>query len=106
MKGALALVSADQLYGMPPPDEPGDPITQAAGQPSADSIIDKYIAAIGGAQKAAAFTSFTATGTYRGYDDSEETPLEVAMNSMGQSYTAGHPASGAHITSHDGGEAW
>jgi photosynthetic reaction center cytochrome c subunit len=100
------MPSIDQLYGMPPPDEPGDPITQGAGQPSADSIMDKYIAAVGGAQKAAAFTSFTGTGTYRGYDDSEETPLEVAMNSMGQYYTAGHPASGAHVTTNDGRQAW
>jgi len=100
------MPSIDQLYGTPPPDEPGDPITQAAGQPSADSVIDKYVAAVGGAQKVAALTSFTGTGTYRGYDDSEETPLEVAMNSMGQYYTAGHPASGAHITTNDGRQAW
>ena len=100
------MPSIDQLYGMPPPDEPGDPITQAQGQPTAESIIDKYIAAVGGAQKAAAFTSFTGTGTYRGYDDSEETPLEIAVNANGQYYTAAHPASGPHITAFDGRAAW
>ena len=78
----------------------------AQGQPAAESIIDKYIAAVGGAQKVAAFTSFTGAGTYRGYDDSEETPLEVAMTSMGQYYTDGHPASGPHITTFDGRQAW
>jgi photosynthetic reaction center cytochrome c subunit len=100
------MPSIDQLYGTPPPDEPGDPIAQAAGQPSADSIIDKYIAAVGGAQKVAAFTSFTATGTYRGYDDSEETPLEIAVNSNGQYFTAAHPASGVHTTAFDGSAGW
>jgi hypothetical protein len=60
------MPSIDQLYGTPPPEEPGDPITQAAGQPTADSIIDKYIAAVGGAQKVAAFTSFTASGYVSG----------------------------------------
>src|ERR1051325_6343815 len=100
------MPSIDQLYGTPPPEEPGDPFTQAQGQPTADSIIDKYVAAVGGAQKVAAVTSFTGTGTYRGYDDSEETRLEVAMTSMGQSYTAGHPASGPHITTFDGRQAW
>src|SRR5207244_3513654 len=85
---------------------PGDQFAQAQGQPTAESIIDKYIAAVGGAQKVAAFTSFTGTGTYRGYDDSEETPLEVAMTSMGQYYTDGHPASGPHITTFDGRQAW
>ena len=100
------MPSIDQLYGTPPPEEPGDPIAQAPNQPSAESIIDKYIAAVGGAQKVAAFTSFTGSGTYRGYDDSEETALEIAMTSMGQYYTAGHPASGAHITTFDGAAAW
>jgi hypothetical protein len=100
------MPSIDQLYGTPPPEEPGDPIAQAPNQPSAESIIDKYIAAVGGAQKVAAFTSFTGSGTYRGYDDSEETALEIAMTSMGQYYTAGHPASGAHITTFDGTAAW
>ena len=48
------MPSIDQLYGTPPPEEPGDPIAQAPNQPSAESIIDKYIAAVGGAQKVAA----------------------------------------------------
>ena len=100
------MPSIDQLYGTPPPDEPGDPIVQAQGQPTAESIIDKYIAAVGGAQRVAAFTSFTGTGTYRGYDDSEETPLEIAATSNGQYYTAAHPASGPHITTFDGRAAW
>ena len=100
------MPSIDQLYGTPPPDEPGDPITQAAGQPSADSIIDKYVAAVGGAQKASAFTSFTGTGTYRGYDDAEESPLEIAMNANGQYFTAAHPASGVHTTAFDGRAGW
>jgi hypothetical protein len=100
------MPSIDQLYGTPPPEEPGDPITQAPNQPTADAIIDKYIAAVGGAQKVAALTSLTGAGTYRGYDDSEETPLELAVTSMGQYYTAAHPASGAHITAFDGRAAW
>jgi len=100
------MPSIDLLYGTPPPEEPGDPIAQAQGQPTAESIIDKYIAAVGGAQKVAAFTSFTGTGTFRGFDDSEETALEIAVTSTGQYYTAGHPASGAHITTFDGRQAW
>jgi len=100
------MPSIDQLYGTPPPEEPGDPIAQAPGQPTAESIIDKYIAAVGGAQRVAALTSFTGSGTYRGYDDSEETALEIAANSNGQYFTAAHPASGAHTTAFDGRAAW
>ena len=29
------------LYGTPPPDEPGEPITQAPGQPPAERVLDK-----------------------------------------------------------------
>jgi photosynthetic reaction center cytochrome c subunit len=100
------MPSIDQLYGTPPPEEPGDLFAQAPNQPTADSIVDKFIAAVGGAQKVGAFTSFSGTGTYRGYDDSEDTPLEIALTSMGQYYTAAHPASGAHITTFDGRAAW
>src|SRR5205823_11578002 len=34
------------LYGSPPPDEPGEPLTQAPGQPSADQVLDKYVQAL------------------------------------------------------------
>jgi len=102
----MVMPSINQLYASPPPEEPGDPITQAQGQPGADSIIDKYIAAVGGAQKVAAFTSFTGTGTYRGYDDSEESPMEMAANAMGQISTVAHPASGQITIATDGRAGW
>jgi photosynthetic reaction center cytochrome c subunit len=100
------MPSINQLYASPPPEEPGDPFAQAQGQPMADTIIDKYIAAVGGAQKAAAFTSFTGTGTYRGYDDSEESPMEVAVTAMGQIATVAHPASGTITIASDGRTGW
>src|SRR5258705_819908 len=100
------MPSIDALYASPPPEEAGDPITQAQGQPTAESIIDKYIAAVGGAQKVAAFTSFTGTGTYHGYDDSEDSPMEIAVNANGQYFTAAHPASGIHTTTYDGRTGW
>jgi hypothetical protein len=102
----MIMPSINQLYASPPPEEPGDPIAQAQGQPGADSIIDKYIAAVGGAQKVAAFTSFTGTGTYRGYDDSEESPMEMAANAMGQISTVAHPASGQITIATDGRAGW
>ena len=100
------MPSINGLYASPPPEEPGDPITQAQGQPTAESIIDKYIAAVGGAQKVAAFTSLTGTGTYRGYDDSEESPMEFAATAMGQIATVAHPASGTITIVSDGRAGW
>ena len=100
------MPSINALYGSPPPEEPGDPITQAQGQPTAESIIDKFIAAVGGAQKVAAFTSFTGTGTYRGYDDSEESPMEMAATATGQMATVAHAASGMITIASDGRTGW
>ena len=100
------MPSLTQLYGTPPPEEPGNPFVQAPRQPPADQILDKYIAAVGGAQTAAAFTSFTATGTYRGYDDSEATPLEIFVNANGQRATIVHALSGLTATTFDGRAGW
>ena len=42
---------------------------QENGQPTADQVIDKYLQALGGAQKLAGLTSFVATGSALGYGD-------------------------------------
>src|SRR5260370_37537013 len=40
-----------EMYSAPAPQEPEQVFKQAPGAPSADSILDKYIQALGGAQK-------------------------------------------------------
>jgi photosynthetic reaction center cytochrome c subunit len=54
------------LYGTPTL-EPDDIITQPPGLPSADSILDRYIQAAGGAQRLAGLTSFVGKGTSVGF---------------------------------------
>ncbi len=54
-------ITLDKLYGSPN-DEHDDLVTQAPGEPTGAQVIDKYIAAIGGAQKLAGITSFIAIG--------------------------------------------
>src|SRR5215813_5598829 len=45
---------------------------------SPEQILDKYIAAIGGAAALAKLTSFTAKGTYEGYETlSEKVPVDI-----------------------------
>ena len=56
----------DIIYGMPP-YEPDDVIVQNPLEDSADSILDKYIQAIGGAQRLAGLTSFAGRGTSVGF---------------------------------------
>ncbi len=54
------------VYGSPAL-EMDDVLTQASGQPSADQILDKYIQALGGAQRLAGLTSFVGKGTSLGF---------------------------------------
>src|SRR6266478_2824792 len=56
----------DVIYGMPP-FEPDDVVVQAQGAASAQSILDKYIQAIGGAQRLTGLTSFVGKGTSVGF---------------------------------------
>ena len=61
------MPSIDAVYGEPViyPDEI---VTESfAGEPSADQILDKYLLALGGADRLAKVTSFIATGTSEGF---------------------------------------
>jgi photosynthetic reaction center cytochrome c subunit len=60
-------IALDKLYG-PPNEEKTDVIEAGVGVPSATSILDKYIAAVGGAQKLATLKSYEATGSSLGYE--------------------------------------
>jgi Photosynthetic reaction centre cytochrome C subunit len=60
-------IALDTLYG-PPNDERRDVIFAAEGAPPAAQILDKYLQALGGAQRLAAVNSFIATGTSLGYE--------------------------------------
>jgi hypothetical protein len=56
----------ETVYG-PGSTEMDDALTQMPGQPEASEILDKYLQAIGGAQKLAAVKSYIATGNSIGF---------------------------------------
>ncbi len=56
----------ESVYG-PGSTEMDDILTQMPGQPTGEEILDKYIKAIGGAQKLAAVKSYVAKGTSIGF---------------------------------------
>jgi photosynthetic reaction center cytochrome c subunit len=60
-------ITLDKLYGSPN-DEHDDFVPQQPGEPKAAEVLDKYIAALGGAQKLATLKSFIASGTSLGYE--------------------------------------
>jgi hypothetical protein len=61
-------IALDTLYDNPN-SEVDDIVRPAEGQPSADEILDKYIRALGGAQRLRAVTSFVAKGNSVGYSE-------------------------------------
>ena len=58
--------SLEYMYG-PATQEMDDVLTQMPGQPSADTIIDKYLQEIGGAERVASLKSYVAKGTSVGF---------------------------------------
>jgi photosynthetic reaction center cytochrome c subunit len=105
---------ADQ-YSTPLPDDPNEveipepPIPSAL---TADQILDKYIQALGGAEKLAAIGSFVAHGTYQGFDTSDDqVPVDVyakAPNQRSMVVHLGslHPGAGDNVRVFDGRNAW
>jgi photosynthetic reaction center cytochrome c subunit len=93
------------LYGPPPtdeiPDSMVDPINK--GQ-TAEQVLDKYIQALGGAQRLSTLTSFTGKGTYQGYADAQIT-FDIYAKA-GARTTVVHAATGDTTTTYDGKGAW
>src|SRR6202007_2569170 len=95
-----------EQYSAPIVDEPDVITEQASGEPPADRILDKYIQALGGAQRVAAVTSFAAKGTYQGYAELEKSPIEIAAKAPGQRATIIHTSNGDWTTTYDGRTGW
>jgi photosynthetic reaction center cytochrome c subunit len=94
------------LYATPPPDEPGEPFAQAPGQPRADQVLDKYLQAVGGAERLGKLTSLVAKGTYLGFDDAEKSTVEIFAKAPGLRTTIIHTLSGDSTTTYDGRAGW
>ena len=89
------------------PYEPEDALEQAPGMPAANEILDKYIQAVGGAQRANALTSIVARGTNAGYGpEAEKRPMELYARAAGQRMVVTRTDSGDSSTTYDGTNAW
>jgi outer membrane lipoprotein-sorting protein len=100
------MPSIDLLYSSPPPFEPGDLVGPARGQPSVDQLLDKYQQAIGGIERLNALKSFTAKGTYIGYDDADKSPLEMYAQAPAKRTLTSHTPSGDFTWVFDGQSGW
>jgi photosynthetic reaction center cytochrome c subunit len=99
--------SLAEQYGEPPPEDPDKVPNRELSGPTADQILDRYIQALGGAQQLAKLTSFTATGTYSGYDtDTEEVPIDIFLKAPNLRSTTVHAQLGTKTLTYDGRQAW
>src|SRR6185436_20589284 len=93
----------------PPPEESDGigPVPGGGQTATPDQILDKYIQAIGGAAAVARLTSFTAKGTYEGFDsDFAQVPVDVYAKAPDMRATVAHMVAGDSTTTFDGREAW
>ena len=109
--------SLTEQYGVVPDIDPDDveSVGQASsspGAPSADQILDKYIAAVGGAERLATLSSFLAKGTYEGFDTADhKVPVEVYAKAPDLRATVAHVPIGDgttkdSITTYNGRAGW
>jgi len=93
------------LYGPPALKEPDELRVPISKSLSADQILDKYIQAVGGADRLAKLTSFTAKGMYQGYQD-EKYPVDLFAKAPNQISTVIHTSAGDSTTTFDGRSGW
>lgn len=87
--------------------EPDKLVNPFPGAPDAEQVLDKYIQAIGGAQKLAGLTSLAAKGTFQTYGIPTKYRLEMFAKAPAQRTVIVHDlAGGDNIDTFDGREAW
>ena len=96
------------VYSTPPPDEPDEIVKDAPNAPPAAQILDKYIQALGGAQRVGALMSMAEKGTYEGFSAEEgvKRPVEIYAKAPNQRVSIVHTLNGDLTTTYDGQAGW
>ena len=96
----------DVIYGEPIFWQSDDLFQQAQGAPKPEEVLDKYIQAVGGAQRAAVITSLVGKGTGSGFAGSLRSPAELFAKAPNQRTTFIHTDDGDKTTTYDGRNGW
>jgi hypothetical protein len=103
------IPSLAQQYSEPPDDDPDEiePHPAVRATVTAEQVLDRYLQAVGGAAAAARLTSYTAKGTYEGFDsDFQQVPVDIYAKAPDMRATVVHMGAGDNVTTYDGKEAW
>lgn len=93
-------------YGDAPDEDPEEILAQAPKQPSPDQVLERYYKALGGLDKLASVTSLAAKGTWQGYDDTEQHPLEIYAKAPDQRTTIVNNRGALTTNTYDGAKGW
>jgi hypothetical protein len=97
----LALQYAEPVFDPNAREMPPDP------RVSANQVFDKYIQALGGADRLAKLTSYVAKGSYAGFDTSlEEIPVEIYAAAPNLMTMVTHLATGTNTKAYNGRNGW
>jgi photosynthetic reaction center cytochrome c subunit len=91
-----------------PTEDPNDIQIRPDGSgPSADEVFNKYFQALGGTQRLTSLTSWTAKGTYKGFDTHHtKVPVEVFAKTPNQRTVIIHAAFADRVSAYNGREGW
>jgi photosynthetic reaction center cytochrome c subunit len=82
-------------------------INRIPGGPTVDQVFDKFVQALGGAQRLASVTSFAAKGTFLGFETEQtKVPVEVFAKAPSQRATIVHTQLGDSVRVYDGRAGW
>jgi photosynthetic reaction center cytochrome c subunit len=99
----------DTIYSTPvftPPDILPTANPATSGTPPADQILDKYVQALGGADKLAALKSYTEKGTSKLFGTVADDPAEISAKAPNQLAVLVHQREGDLARSYNGRDAW
>jgi hypothetical protein len=97
----------DIVYGEPIYWAPDDFFQQTPGAPTPDSVLDKYIQAVGGADRVARLTSYVGKGKASGFGKASfGTPAELYVKAPNQRTVIQHTELGNKTMTFDGRSGW
>jgi photosynthetic reaction center cytochrome c subunit len=98
--------SLDVVYGEPIYWAPDDLFQQAPGAPKPDQVLDKYIQAVGGAERLSKLTSVVGKGSATLFGGGFKSPVDVYVKAPNQRTTIIHQELGDKTMTFDGRAGW